>query len=382
MAMSRLRNGRWHYQVRRKHLLPQPIYLSFDDKREGDAYVAQLEALLDRGIVPKEFGARQTEPAKTVNVAIRQYRLHTAPPASDRPLLDALTERLGDTPLYSVDFDWAEKWVARMKRVDHFAPGTIRHYVGALARCFDYLVTKKVLVGNPLRSLPRRYAVYNDADRTAMPTHSPPKRDIERDRRLNVEEEGRIRTILSSDAETADHGLLLPRQAALEFLFALALESTMRLSEMYTLELKQFDVAKRTVFLDKTKNGDKRQVPLTTIAIQAFQDYSRHVRSETRGMDGFKFGSKVVFPWWGGERSEVALRRTTWQLSRQFARIFVAAGVRDFRFHDLRHEATSRFFERTTLTDTAIAKITGHRSSRSLARYANLRGSTLAEQLW
>ena len=96
--------------------------------------------------------------------------------------------------------------------------------------------------------------------------------------------------------------------------------------------------------------------------------------------EGFK--NKLLFPWWSGERRQEEMRRTTWQLSRQFARIFSGANVNDFRFHDLRHEATSRFFERTTLGDTAIAKITGHRSPRSLARYANLRGSTLAGQLW
>jgi hypothetical protein len=186
MAVSRLGIGRGTIKCGASTCLPQPIYLSFDGKAQGDAYVTQLEALLDRGIVPKEFGACQSEPAKTINVAIRQYRMHTAPPPSDQPLLDRLTEQLGEVPLLSVDFDWVEKWVARMKRVDHLAPGTIRHYVGALARCFDYLVTKKVLVGNPLRSLPKRYAVYNDADRAVMPKHLPLKRDIERDRRLNI----------------------------------------------------------------------------------------------------------------------------------------------------------------------------------------------------
>jgi integrase len=381
MAVSRLRNGRWHYQVRRKHLLAQPIYLSFDEKAQGDAYVAQLEALLDRGIVPKEFAIDRGSP-KTIRIAIHDYRLHTAPPASDRPLLDVLTARLGAQPILGVDYDWAEKWVAQMKRVDHLAPGTIRHYVGALARCFDYLVTRKALVGNPLRSLPRRYAVYNDADRATLPKDVLAKRDIERDRRLGADEEQRIRVVLGQDKRETDHGRTLLRQAALEFLFTLALESAMRLREMYTLEFKQFDVPKCTVFLEKTKNGDKRQVPLTTVALQAFEEYSLRVRGQTRGMQGFTFKQKLLFPWWSGERSEDIMRRITWQLSRQFARIFRVAKVEDFRFHDLRHEATSRFFERTTLSDTAIAKITGHRSARSLARYANLRGSALASQLW
>ena len=382
MAISRLRNGRWHYQVKRKHLLGQPIYVSFDDKTQGDAYVAHLETLLDRGIVPKEFQIQTADKIKTIGLAISNYRLHAGPPDSDVRLLDILTTRIGDQPLLGVDFNWVEQWVVCMKRIENLAPGTIRHYVGALARCFDYLVTKNVMVGNPLRSLPKRYAAYNDADRAALPKHIAVKRDVERDRRLASDEEERIRAVLDTGKTVLDRRLLLRRQAALEFLFTLALESAMRLSEMYTLEVKQFDVEKRTAFLDETKNGDKRQVPLTTIAIQAFHDYGQYVRHEARGMEGFKFKNKLLFPWWSGERRQEEMRRTTWQLSRQFARIFSGANVNDFRFHDLRHEATSRFFERTTLGDTAIAKITGHRSPRSLARYANLRGSTLAGQLW
>ena len=49
-------------------------------------------------------------------------------------------------------------------------------------------------------------------------------------------------------------------------LFELAIETAMRLSEMFTLTIDQIDLAQRTVFLDKTKNGDKRQVPRTFAA--------------------------------------------------------------------------------------------------------------------
>jgi integrase len=57
-------------------------------------------------------------------------------------------------------------------------------------------------------------------------------------------------------------------------------------------------------------------------------------------------------------------------------------GLDDLNFHDTRHEATCRLYERTTLSDLQIAKITGHKDPRMLMRYANLRGSDLAEKLW
>jgi len=45
----------------------------------------------------------------------------------------------------------------------------------------------------------------------------------------------------------------------------------------------------------------------------------------------------------------------------------------DLRLHDLRHEATSRLFERTTLRDSEIGSITGHTDPRMLQRYYNKR---------
>ena len=165
-------------------------------------------------------------------------------------------------------------------------------------------------------------------------------------------------------------------------MFELALESAMRLREMYTLSKDQVSLSQRTAFLEKTKNGDKRQVPLTSVAVKAIQRYERQVEQGDRGMESFKFGQGLLFPWWNGRVSDEALRKTTSLLSRQFARVFEAAGCADLHFHDLRHEATSRLFERTKLSDIEISRITGHKDPRVLRRYSNLRGSDLAAKLW
>ena len=153
-------------------------------------------------------------------------------------------------------------------------------------------------------------------------------------------------------------------------MFDMALETAMRMREIYTLERSQLDVARRTIFLDKTKNGSKRQVPMTSVLLAKLATYEGDY-------DG------RVFPFFlGGEHSLLALRRVSSKLSRQFERIFVAAGCADLGFHDLRHEATSRLYEKTTLSDIKISSITGHRDPRQLKRYANLRASDLADQLW
>jgi len=51
------------------------------------------------------------------------------------------------------------------------------------------------------------------------------------------------------------------------------------------------------------------------------------------------------------------------------------------RFHDLRHEATSRFFGDTDLDVMEIKAITGYKMLQMLARYTALRTARLADRL-
>jgi integrase len=54
--------------------------------------------------------------------------------------------------------------------------------------------------------------------------------------------------------------------------------------------------------------------------------------------------------------------------------------VPELRFHDLRHEAVSRFFE-MGLTVPEVALMSGHRDTRMLMRYTHLRPEAVAEKL-
>ena len=60
--------------------------------------------------------------------------------------------------------------------------------------------------------------------------------------------------------------------------------------------------------------------------------------------------------------------------------IRVKAGFKEIRFHDLRHEAISRFFEKG-LTIPEVASISGHSTPQMLFRYAHADQSKIAEKL-
>ena len=67
-------------------------------------------------------------------------------------------------------------------------------------------------------------------------------------------------------------------------------------------------------------------------------------------------------------------------LSGEFLKLCRRKGIHDLHFHDLRHEATSRLFEKG-LNPVEIATITGHKDTRMLMRYTHLRAEDLVRRL-
>jgi integrase len=70
---------------------------------------------------------------------------------------------------------------------------------------------------------------------------------------------------------------------------------------------------------------------------------------------------------------------TTEAIKRAYIRAVRRAGIEDLRFHDLRHEATTRLFEKG-LNIMEVASITGHKDLRTLRRYTHLKAEDLAKK--
>lgn len=372
-------NGTVQYTIKKAGLLPKPLYFTFATEAEGDPFVARIEALLARGIVPTELQVPHR--VSTILDLVREYERDAHPKKKDRDSLGVVVKYWGGTALAAVTAAWVDAWIESMKREEKLAPATIRARVGALARCTDWGMRKGHLVmpDHPLRTLPDGYAQYTKLDSALAGVT---RVDVERDRRLEPGEfEKALEVIDSGVLPRKQRPLVLAHQDALRALFVLAIETAMRMREMYTLTVDQVDLPRKTVFLDKTKNGDKRQVPLSTVAVATFKHYLKHRHKRPAPRDG------IVFPWWCGSMDVGKLEDVSDRLSKLFHNnrspgIFDVAGCEDLKFHDLRHEATSRLFERTTLSEAQIMKITGHKSHRMMMRYANLRGSDLAARLW
>lgn len=371
-------NGTWQYTFKKAGVLEKPIYLTFDTQEEGDAFAARLEALLAKGIVPVEF--QKQDRVLSIAELVREYECDAHPSSKDMAALRTILPKRGAVLLDKINAAWVDDWITEMKRVDNIAPATIRAKVGALARCTDWGMRKGFckFPDHPLRSLPEGYSQYTKAD--GQQAAAGARRDIERDRRLEPGEWERIMAVIEAGfLKRAQRPLILEGRrdkVALKCFAVLAVESAMRMREIFTLTYGQVDFEKRTIFLDKTKNGDKRQVPMSSVALKELKDFACR--------DGAKecLPDERVFPFWNGDTASRELDATSDFLSSLYVDIFEQAGCHGLRFHDLRHEAVSRLFERTNLSETQIMKISGHKSHKMLMRYANLRGSTLAAALW
>jgi hypothetical protein len=190
MASIQPRGGKWQLRVKHK-LLPKPFFYTFASQAEAQAYAAQLESLLDRGIVPAEMlGTEKRGENPLLSKLIADYLATANVAPSDRATLDLLTRTKGNDRLGSVNATWADLWVSQLKVADKLAPSTIRKRVEALARVIDaYWRARHQTPANPLRMMPRGYASASAAEATRIRADGHQvKRDVARDRRLSLPE--------------------------------------------------------------------------------------------------------------------------------------------------------------------------------------------------
>jgi integrase len=135
----------------------------------------------------------------------------------------------------------------------------------------------------------------------------------------------------------------------------LALETAMRMGELLALQWEHVHLEQRWIRLVDSKNGEGRNVPLSAKAVELLTVLKGE---KDRG---------PVFTVSPGVASTL------------FRKACRAAGVSGIRFHDLRHEATTRLSKKLSVLE--LAAVTGHRDLRSLQIYFNPHAWELAEKL-
>jgi integrase len=161
------------------------------------------------------------------------------------------------------------------------------------------------------------------------------KGSVSRTRRLEADEKDRILTAAK-----------LQRNEYICSIIEFAIETGMRRSEILKLKWQDINLETGFALLYDTKNGEDRKVPLTLRCIQFLNQLSR--------------SHEHVFP----------ISATC--LNQAWRRAVRKAEIKDLRFHDLRHEAVSRFFE-MGMNIAEVALISGHKDVTQLFRYTHLK---------
>lgn len=328
MAQIEKRGNRYRVRIRRKGL--PDLSQSFTDRDTAEKWARKTESELERGIYLEDIeDARSTSIKDAAAQFAKEHLSRLRHGLREKNRLAAILDRT----------KWETLSLAALKARDVAEYVRNREDVGCKP---DTIRLDLALISKLFKHARREWgmeSLRNPVDAVRRPS----LRGTARTRRLEDGEEEKLLKAAHDDLKPA-------------ILFAL--ETAMRREEIASLAWREIDLKKRTAHLPKTKNGDARTVPLSRRAVAILRLQRR------------KLGSKgIVF---GLTKDQITDRM----------RVTVArAGLSDLRFHDLRHEATTRLFERGDFDMMEIASITGHKTLSMLRRYTHLRAENLARKL-
>jgi integrase len=325
MATIRRRKTTWQVQIRRQG--HSPLSRTFRLRADAELWARQTEAEIDRGGLPIDSRVLRS---LTVADLLNRYAAEVVPRkrSADREIYTLrviLRHPIARLSLHRLTASEVAKY--RDYRLSLVKSDTLRRELGIVRHCVEVARNEWgfVLPSNPVHQV-------------KLPRAGNP-----RERRVNP---GELERLLAA-CKTS-------RCRWLPAVIQLAVETGMRRSELLGMRWNDLDLKARTVLLRNTKNGLPRTVPLSTSAINVIKETPRY------GDTAF-----IISP--------NALRLAWERLTRR-------AGVSGLRFHDLRHEAVSRFFEKG-LNVPEVAMISGHRDPRMLFRYTHPKAKEVAAKL-
>lgn len=201
---------------------------------------------------------------------------------------------------------------------------------------------------------------------------------------------GRNRRLLAGEYDRIHEELQRCRNRYAAPLFVLAVETAARRGELLKLEWEHVSLENSTAMLWDTKNGSNREIPLSSKAKEVLNDLAEMAglqssKEKVVSINTKRFKGKVFPIPEHKARSafEWALRRARSRYEEECVESAMVPQpdyLTNLRFHDLRHEATTRLFERGFDTMEA-SSVTGHKTLSMLKRYTHLRAEDLARKL-
>jgi len=288
-------------------------------------YGKRKQQVLEGKKLPELFRKPSVNFCQLVDDALAYSKRNKRSYKTDIPRFASLKEWFGNHPAEELTPGEIENALARAAEKEKWAASTFNHYRSLMSLSFRLGILNRKVATNPARSVTHR------------------REDNNRVRFLTEEEEKKLRKVIQ--AKWPSH---VPE-------LDVAINTGIRKGSQYGLTWDMVDWKSRELHIPntETKNGEPLHVPLNDTAIAAF---------------------KVVFEGGGGKGRVFKSRKTGDPLENGrhwFDDAVIEAGIKNFRWHDLRHTFASRLrMKGTPLED--IADLLGHKSLAMTRRYAHL----------
>lgn len=355
-------SGAWQAKVRRKGYPTQSQ--TFLRKAEAEAWARHMESQIDRGIRREILASRAELQRITLRDALLRYEREITPRKRGADQERYRIRKLLAHPL-------ALRSVATICAADlaHFrdehleqglSAGTVVKDLALVSHLFETARKEWSLeIENPVRSITK------------------PRIDNARHRRLTELEEQYLLAALDEPGDAVKTVARDRRNVWTPLIVRLAIATAMRQGELLALDWRYIDLQNRTAHLPMTKNGASRDVPLSRAAVGLLEQAAAlkkpgHVYGSVFETSAYAIGQSFMRAVRRGRRNYLSdCRRMNTRPIEGF--------LEDLRFHDLRHEATSRLADKLQLHE--LMRTTGHKDTRMLARYYHPKASDLAKKL-
>jgi len=339
-TFTKLKSGNWKVEIRRKGW--PNTYKTFRLKRDAEDWARTIEDDMVRGIYVPKGKAEKLSIADAFDRYLREVTPIKKDRTQEREIgrIKFLKSHLGQYSMVNLNSE-----IVASFRDDRLNEGksndTVRLELSLLSHLYSVAILEWGigLTVNPVINVRK------------------PNPGQGRGRRLENDEEERLIKACNQHANPF-----------LGWIVRLALATAMRKSEIISLTREQVSLKKKTILLANTKNNSARLVPLTGSGLKTITEAMEH--GPCPDDTNLIFYSELRK---NEDRKPYTIDKAWWHALKR-------AEMADFRFHDLRHEATSRLVE-AGLSDQEVASITGHKSMQMLKRYTHLRNESLVEKL-
>ena len=342
-------NGKVSYQAQVRIQGYPPQSKTFLRKTDAKQWAIQTETEIRTGMTIR----KSTASKHTVREMLERYR--------DNVLID----KANGGKDHKTHIAW---WIDEL---GHYALSEVT--TDLVTRSMDKLKKSKTRLGkSPAPATVLRYLMalshaFNVARKQWNWCESSPVENVQRPKVKNE----RTRYLTDTEREALLHACKNSQNSDLYLVVLLAISTGMRKGEIMGMRWQDIHTAPDQSFtrvhLTKTKNDKARSVLLTSPALELLEERRTKLLDRLQA----KTATGLIFPSGVNEDQPVDLRKP-WGSALQ------AAGVEEFRFHDLRH-TTASYLAMNGASLLSISKVLGHQTTKMTERYSHLATSHIDE---